>query len=93
MTLYFHPDTPTMRLGLGVGRGRPSQPSRAPRALALPAGVFDLSPTVMVSCLRGRIITRKALLDQSEGDIERLKHEQAIAEYEAAIERLQGAVS
>jgi len=47
----------------------------------------------MVSCLRGRIITRKALLDQSEGDIERLKHEQAIAEYEAAIERLQGAVS
>lgn len=46
-----------------------------------------------VACLRGRIITRKALFDQSEGDVEKLKHEQAIAEYEAQIERLQGAAS
>jgi len=52
-----------------------------------------LNATVMVSCLRGRIITRQALLPQSQGDDERLKHERAIAEYEAEIERLQGAVT
>lgn len=52
-----------------------------------------LNPTVMIACLRGRVLTRKALLPQSQGDVERVWHERTIAECEAQIERLQGAAS
>lgn len=47
----------------------------------------------MASILRGRIHTRQALLAQAEGETERLKHEQVIAECEQQIEQLQGAVA
>jgi hypothetical protein len=49
------------------------------------------NPTVMIASLRGRIEARAQLLGQSEGDAERLKHEQAIADYEAQIDQLQRA--
>ncbi len=54
-----------------------------------PAPLFN--PTVMIACLRGRVLTRKALLAQSQGDVERVWHERTIAECEAQIEQLQGA--
>lgn len=56
-------------------------------------GMFHFKPAVMIDCLRGRIIARKALSEQSVGDVEKLKHEQAIAAYEAEIEQLQGGLS
>ncbi len=49
------------------------------------------NPVVMASVLRGRILTRRALMAQAEGDVEKLKHEQAIADYERQIDELQGA--
>jgi hypothetical protein len=53
-------------------------------------GAVDLAPGPMIASLRGRILARRELLPQSQGDRERLEHERAIAEYEtqiAAIER------
>lgn len=50
-----------------------------------------LAPGVMIAALRGRILARRELLPQSEGDRERLEHERAIADYESEIARIEKA--
>lgn len=45
----------------------------------------------MVAILRGRLLAREALSKQAVGDVEKLKHEQAIADIETQIEQLQSA--
>lgn len=78
---------PSPRGGEGAGGGglpRPGGERVGVRGIAL-------APGVMIASLRGRILARRELLPQSEGDRERLEHERAIADYDSEIARIEKA--